>query len=241
MKQYMGAYIHKSDRNELSQGIKIVEPSPPPPPYSQQAIESDWRHEIIEIKPLNNNVNKYGFVISGGIDNITGPSITITHIDYCSKSLIDNGRTKLQLFDRILSINNISLIHVTHDEAVRTFSSFQDQLISLHIYRLNPRYIEHIDLILPLNMSNQLLGITITGGLDYNPDDPGLFITQIDPDGLLGLTNRFHINDRLLEIKTNYTSANLQWVTHSLGIQLIRRICQDSKRVTFIVSRRPIT
>lgn len=235
MKQYIGTYLELSKDNK-----QIVEP-PPPPPYSEQAIDSDWRHEIIEIQPLNNNFNKYGFVISGGIDNENGPSITITHIDYCSKSSVDNGRTKLQLFDRILSINNISLIDVTHDEAVQIFSSFKSQSIRLHIYRLNPRYIEHIDLVLPLDMSNQSLGITITGGLDYNSEDPGLFITDIDPNGLLGSTNQFHLDDRLLEIKTNSTSANLQMVTHSLGIQLIRRICQDSKRVTFIVSHRTIS
>ncbi len=238
MKQNMGTRIHKLDCNELSEGLQIVES---PPPYTQQAIESDWRYEIIEIQPLNQNSNRYGFVIGGGIDIITGPQIIITHIDYCPTPSNDNGRTKLQLFDRILSINNISLIGVTHDYAARTFASFQGQPISLHIYRLNPRHIEHIDLILPSDISNPPLGITITGGLEYNPDDPGLFITQIDQDGLLGSTNRFHIGDRLLEIKTNYTSANLQYVTHALGIQLIRRICQDSKRVTLIISHRPIS
>jgi hypothetical protein len=235
MKQNIATYIH----NEFSNDSHVNEL--PPPAYSQQAIESDWKHEIIEIEPLNDNLNKYGFVISGGIDTENGPSIVITHIDYCSKLSLDNGRTKLRLFDRILSINNINLIHVTHNEAGRIFSLAQGQSIKLHIYRLNPLNIEHIDLVLPPNMSNQSLGITITGGYDNNIEDPGLFITHIDPNGLLSSItkkNQIRIGDRLLEIKTNYTSANLQWVTHSTGVQLIRRICQDNKRVTFILSHR---
>jgi len=230
--------------NKISNGIQSLHVNELPPPYSQQAIESDWKHEIIEIKSLNNNLNKYGFVISGGIDTENGPSIVITHIDYCSKLSFDNGRTKLRLFDRILSINNINLIHVTHNEAVRIFSLAQGQSIKLHIYRLNPLHIEHINLILLSDMSNQSLGITITGGFDNNIDDPGLFITHIDPNGLLALItkkNQIRIGDRLLEIKTNYTSANLQWVTHSIGVQLIRRICQDNKRVTLILSHRTIS
>jgi len=242
MKQYRGTFLHTLDRNELSEGTKIsLVNELSPPPYSQQAIDSDWKHEIIEIKPLNDNLTKYGFAISGGIDTENGPSIVITHIDYCSKSSSDNGRTKLRLFDRILSINDINVTYVMHDEAVRAFSSAQGQSIKLHIYRLNPLHIEHIDLILPLDISNQSLGITISGGLDNNIEDPGLFITHIDSNGLLGsitTPKQFRIGDRLLEIKTNYTSANLQWVTHSIGVQLIRRICQDNKRVTFIVSHR---
>lgn len=212
----------------------------PPPDYSSQAIDSDWKHEMIEIQSLDDHGNKYGFVISGGIDNENGPWIIITHIDHCSKpssSSWDNGRTKLELFDRILSVNNIRLIDVTHDEAVRAFSSTPGQSITLHISRLNPRSIQHIDCVLPSDMSNRSLGICIRGGLDTNMDDPGLFLTHIDPQGVLGSNDGFRLGDRLLEIRTNYTSANLRYISHSLGIQLIRRISQDSKRVTFVVSR----
>lgn len=214
-----------------------------PPPYSQQAADSDWKHEIIEIQPLDNHENKYGFVISGGTDSYNGPWIIITHIEHCSKSSLDNGRTKLQLFDRILSMNNIHLTNVTHDEAVQAFSSTHGQSIQLHIHRLNPRLIEYIDCILPSDMSNRSLGLCIRGGLDNNNniDDPGLFITYIDPQSILGLLDKFRLGDRLLEIRTNYTSANLRYISHALGIELIRRTCQDSKRVTFVISRAPIS
>ena len=230
MKQYIESTLQTFDQHDSS-----------PPAYSQQAIDSDWKHEIIELQPVNSLDNKFSFVISGGIDHQNGPWIIITHIDYCTKSSPDNGRTKLQLFDRILSVNDISLTHVTHDEAVQAFSSIQGQTIKLHIYRLNPPLIEHIDCILPSDMSNRPLGISIRGGLDHNIEDPGLFITHIDPYGSLGSIEGFCIGDRLLEIKTNYTSADLRYVTHSLGIQLIRRISQDSKRVTFVISHARIS
>ncbi|CAF3657910.1 unnamed protein product [Adineta steineri] len=245
MKQQIGTYFHILDRNNLSDGTHILHIKELPPPYSsletQQAIVDDWKEKFIEIQPLYGHLNKYGFVISGGIDTENGSAIVITHIDYCSDSSLDNGRTHLQLFDRILSINNIDLTQVTHDDAVQTFSLFQGQPIVLHIRRLNPVNIEHIDILLPYDISNQSLGITITGGIDNNIEDPGLFITQIDPNGLLASitkNNQLQIGDRLLEIKTNYTSANLQWVTHSMGVQLIRRICQDNKRITLVVAHR---
>lgn len=226
-------YSHQFDYNIQSS----------PPAYSEQAIDSDWKHEIIEIKSLNQNSNEYGFVIRGGIDTVDNSPIVITDIDSYSNSLLDNGRTKLRLFDRILSINNTDLTEVTHDQAVQAFSLSQGQIIKLHIYRLNPLNIEYIDVKFPFDITDQKLGITITGGVDRNNQDPGLFITQIDSNGLLASITKhkqFHIGDRLLEIRTNYTSANLQWVKHSTGIELIRRICQDSRRVTFIVSHRKI-
>ena len=36
--------IQKPDRDALSEGKQFVG-FPPPPPYTQQAMESDWRHE----------------------------------------------------------------------------------------------------------------------------------------------------------------------------------------------------
>ncbi|CAF0848043.1 unnamed protein product [Rotaria sp. Silwood1] len=247
MRQHIGTYLHILNRNELSDGTQLLHVKELPPPYSSiqrqeyQSIANDWKNEIIEIKPLNNNLNRYGFTISGGIDTENGPSIVITHIDYCSKSSFDNGRSNLRLFDRLLSINAINLNNVTHDEAVQAFSSAQGQSISLHIRRLNPLHIEHIDILIPSDALNQSLGITITGGLDRNTEDSGLFISHIDPNGLLATitkNNQLRIGDRLLEIKTNFTSANLQWVTHSMGVELIRRICQDNKHVTLIVAHR---
>ena len=245
MKQQTGTYLHILDRNDLSDGTQILHVKELPPPYSlferQESIESDWKNETIEVKPLNGHWNKFGFVISGGMDTENSPAIVITHIDYCSKLSFDNGRTNLRLFDRILSVNGIKLTQITHDEAVHAFSAVQGQSISLHIRRLNPVHIDHIDIVIPSDVSNQSLGITMTGGLDNNIDDPGLFITQIDPTGLLAsvtMKNQLQVGDRLLEIKTHSTSANLQWVTHSMGVQLIRRICQDNKRVILVVAHR---
>ena len=70
-----------------------------------------------------------------------------------------------------------------------------------------------------------------------------LFINNIDSNGVLILiiqNNQLRIGDRLLEIKTNCTSANLQWVTHSKGVELFRRICRDNKRVTLIVAHQTL-
>ena len=243
MLQQLGTYLHILDRNELSDGSQILHVKELPPPYSsceqQQSADSDWKDDLIAIKPVSDRSSKYGFIISGGTDMEHGPSIVVTHIEHCSTSCPDNGRSHLRLFDRILAINNVDLTHVTHDEAVQAFSLFQGQHITLRIRRLNPARIEHIDFVLPTDSIDEPLGFSIGGGLDEQSVDGGLYITYIDPNGLLASTtktNQLQIGDRLLEIKTNYTSANLQRVTHSTAVQLIRRICQDSRRVTLVVA-----
>ncbi|CAF1675575.1 unnamed protein product [Adineta ricciae] len=244
MKQHQRTYLHVLERNNLTDGTQVLQVEEIPPPYSicvQQSMENEWIDEIIELKPLSRHKDKYGFVISGGIDTSNGQAIVITHIEHSSKTLEDNGRSKLRLFDRILSINDTDLRRVTHDVAARAFSSLQGQCITLRVCRLNPAYIEHVELTIPLGSEDEPLGITIHGGLDEENDDCGLFITQIDSNGLLALNtkkNQVQVGDRLLEIKTNYTSANLQWVTHYTAAQLIRRICQDSRRITLIVAHR---
>ncbi|UJR23289.1 hypothetical protein I4U23_026305 [Adineta vaga] len=249
MKKQQRTYHHIFDRNKCTDDTQnlYLEESPPPPYSScvqqqqQQPIENDWKDEIIEITPLSDFSNKYGFVISGGIDTIDGRAIVITHIEHCSNALKDNGRSKLRLFDRILSMNRFDFTHITHDNAAQAFSCIQGQCITLHIRRVNPLHIEYVDFLLTTDSEDQPLGITIRGGLDEANDDCGLFITQIDPNGFIALNtkkNQVQIGDRLLEIKTNRTSANLQWVTHSMAAQLIRQICNNSRRVTLVVARR---
>ena len=246
MKQRMSTYLHVLDYNLLPDGTQMLHVNELPPPYSaighdQQTIDDDWNEITVDVQPLNTDPTRYGFVISGGTDTDNGSSIVITQIEHCSRLSWDNGRTKLRLFDRISSINGINLIRVTHEEAVQAFLSVQRRPISLRLSRLDPRHVEHIELIVPFDQSNQTLGITIVGGLDSDSDDPGLFINQIDPTGLLASitnSNQLRVGDRLLEIKTNYTSANLQWVSHSMGIQMIRRTCQDSTRITLVVAHR---
>lgn len=246
MEQHTNAYLHILDRNQLSDGTQLLHVKEVPPPYSSvvrqqyQSTDNDWKDEFIEIQPLQNNLHKYGFTISGGVDTEYGSPIVITHIDHCSNSEPNNGRTELRLFDRILSVNDINLTDITHNEAARVFSSARGRSVLLHIRRLNPAHIEAIDVIMPVNTFDQPLGISITGGLEENSADPGLFIDFIDPNGLLAsitVNNQLHVGDRLLEIKTNHTSANLQWVARSEGVQLIQRICHDHKYVTFVVAR----
>jgi len=210
-----------------------------PPPYSSQSSNSDWKYEIIEVKSLKDRTNRYGFSINGGRNRIKDPWIVISHIDSPSNYLTDNGRHQLRLFDRILAVNDINFDQIHHDNAVRVFADNQQDPIKLYISRLNPRNIESIDVTFPSDSIERPLGVTISGGLDNNnQNDPGLFITRIKPNGFLGSYKQFSVNDRLLEIKTNSTSVNLQWLTHSRAIDLIKRICLDDRHVTFVVSHK---
>lgn len=240
-----GLYIQVLDRNPLPDGSELLHINELPPPYEsvvneERNSDDDWKALTIEIQPLYDQPGKYGFAISGGIDTIDGPGIVVSHIDSPSKSRFDhNGRTNLALFDRICSINGIDLTDVTHDEAAHAFALQHGRAITLQIRRLDPRYIEQVDIQIP--SSNDALGLTLRGGAGNDNIDPGLFISKIDSNSLLApfaKSKQLRIDDRLLQIKTNRISVDLRWITRSKAGEFIRRVCEDHTRITLVVAHR---
>lgn len=241
-----GTYLQVLDRNRLPDGTEVLHVDEIPPPYAalehqDRSIETDWKELTVDIEPMPDDQDKYGFAISGGSDTTEGSSVVITNIQSTSPTSYDNGRAKLSLFDRIQSINGDDVTDISHDEAVEAFSSAQGRPISLRIRRLDPKNVEHIEFFLPSSRSNEPLGMSIKGGSDTDSDDPGLFISSIDSTGFLASVtkkNQLRPGDRLLEIRTNHTSVNLRWITSVRASELIRRTCQDHPRLTLVVAHR---
>lgn len=240
-------HFHVVRRDCLPDGTELLQVNELPPPYesivdTQRVIEDDWSKLSIEIQPLINSQGRYGFSIAGGKDTDDGPTIVISHIDSPSRfSNDDNGRSNLRLFDQICSINGLDLTCVNHEDAANAFTLQRGRMISLSIRRLQPRFIEHIDVIIAPDRSQDPLGLTIVGGITDVTDDPGIFIGKIASNGVLSpfaKTNQLRIGDRLLEIRTNRIKINLRWITRLKAAEFLRNICDNHSRVTLVVAHR---
>ena len=240
-------HFHVLRRDCLPDGTELLQVNELPPPYesvvdTQRSVEDDWVKLSIEIQPLTNSQGRYGFSIAGGNGTEEGSAIVISHIESPSRfSNDDNGRSNLRLFDQICSINGIDLTCVDHEDAARAFTLQQGRTISLSIRRLQPRFIEYIDVVIAPDRSQDPLGLTINGGITNQTDDPGIFIGKIASNGLLApfaKTNQLRIGDRILEIRTNRIIINLRWITRLKAAEFLREIYENHPRVTLVVAHR---
>ena len=241
MRQASGRYIQVLNRNRLSDGTEVLHIDEMPPPYStlETNDDDDWKEFFLDLQPMANLKGKFGITISGGIETKDGPSVFINHIEPCSSTSLENGRSQLKIFDEILSINGLELTGLYHDQVAQYFTQNHGQRIRLGIRRLEPRYVEHVDFLVPQHRLHEPLGLVLSGGLESESDDPGLFIKRIDHRGLLASItkpNQIRVGDRLLEVKTNYTASNLQRLSQTKGVELIRRTFQDHERITLVVA-----
>ena len=97
-----------------------------PPPYElsqNYVLKPD--HNLIMVH-LKSTQRGFGFSISGGVDNLSGPQPILI------KSMTDDGAAKLDgnfaVGDEICAVNGYSLINVTHHQAVNILKQCQEKL-----------------------------------------------------------------------------------------------------------------
>ncbi|CAH8656827.1 unnamed protein product [Heterobilharzia americana] len=92
------------------------------------SAKAEWEYLDIVLKRDSSAVGGFGFSIAGGIDN---PVSDVDHGIYVTR-IAPNGCAdrdgRLRVDDQILSVNDISLEHVTNMEAVRTLRQAGNQL-----------------------------------------------------------------------------------------------------------------
>ncbi|XP_062503641.1 synaptojanin-2-binding protein-like [Corticium candelabrum] len=76
------------------------------------------------------------------------------------------------------------------------------------------------------------LGFNIRGGVDnrYLPDDPGIFVTTIKPDGAAARDGRLQRGDQILEIN----GENVQRVKHFEAVQLFHK---SKEQITLLIKK----
>ncbi|CAH8670678.1 unnamed protein product [Schistosoma curassoni] len=101
---------------------------PKPLSPDRVSMKGEWEYLDIILKRDSAAVGGFGFSIAGGIDN---PITDLDHGIYVTR-IAPNGCAdrdgKLRVDDQILSVNDISLEHVTNMEAVKTLRQAGNQL-----------------------------------------------------------------------------------------------------------------
>lgn len=191
-----------------------------------------------------------GFSIAGGTDN---PHIGTDTSIYITK-LIPGGAAsadgRLQVNDCIVSVNDVSVVDVTHAMAVEALKKAGNN-VKLHVRRRGggfkapvapvsapiqtqpvaaaaaavvksePKVIE-IDLV----KGGKGLGFSIAGGIgnQHIPGDNGIYVTKIMDGGAAQVDGRLSIGDKLIAVHANGQEKNLENVNHEEAVATLKAV-----------------
>lgn len=193
---------------------------------------------VLEVT-LNKGEKGLGFSIAGGKGNQHIPDsdgIYITKI--IAGGAADKDGT-LQVGDRILSVNNVNIEEVTHDQAVEALKSAGNN-VTLVIAQNPPELADPPGFVpavpLPsreprrvvLEKGPQGLGFNIVGG----EDSEGIFVSFVLPGGVADVSGSLKKGDQILEVNEQDMSA----ATHEHAAQKLKA---PGSTVTMLVKYNP--
>lgn len=191
-----------------------------------------WEYEDIALVRGSTGL---GFSIAGGTDN---PHINLDASIYITK-VIPGGAAyadgRLQVNDCIVSVNEMSVVNVTHGEAVDALKKAGDR-VTLHIRRKRPPAqapkLEEIDLV----KGSKGLGFSIAGGIgnQHIPGDNGIYVTKIMDGGAAHVDGRLAVGDKLIAVRTSEGERNLENVVHEEAVATLKAI---TNKATLIVQK----
>ncbi|XP_053682324.1 disks large 1 tumor suppressor protein isoform X2 [Sabethes cyaneus] len=191
-----------------------------------------WEYEDIVLARGSTGL---GFSIAGGTDN---PHINLDASIYITK-VIPGGAAyadgRLQVNDCIVSVNDMSVVNVTHGEAVDALKKAGER-VTLHIRRKRPPAQapkqEEIELI----KGNKGLGFSIAGGIgnQHIPGDNGIYVTKIMDGGAAHVDGRLAVGDKLIAVRTSDEERNLENVVHEEAVATLKAI---TNKATLIVQK----
>ncbi|XP_058445521.1 disks large 1 tumor suppressor protein isoform X2 [Malaya genurostris] len=191
-----------------------------------------WEYEAIALVRGSTGL---GFSIAGGTDN---PHINLDASIYITK-VIPGGAAyadgRLQVNDCIVAVNEMSVVNVTHGDAVDALKKAGER-VTLHIRRKRPPAQapkqEQIDLV----KGNKGLGFSIAGGIgnQHIPGDNGIYVTKIMDGGAAHVDGRLAVGDKLIAVRTSDGERNLENVVHEEAVATLKAI---TNKATLIVQK----
>ncbi len=178
----------------LPEGFITEEQDVAPEPTNDIPVYED----VMEIEFERSATGGLGFSIAGGTDDPVDESDNFIYVT----QIIEGGPAKLdgrlQVGDRLLTVNGVDLNNVTHDEAVRALK-LDSQRVKLLIFRMLNVTMKVSEISFPKGAGG--LGFSISGGLDdMDSDDPSIYVTQIIPGGSAERDGRLCVGDRIVEV-----------------------------------------
>lgn len=210
--------------------------------------DSDWQYADIELERGGSGL---GFSIAGGTDNPhvgTDTSIYITKLIPGGAASADG---RLQVNDCIVSVNDVSVVDVTHALAVEALKKAGNN-VKLNVRRrggpktphpvaapvtlaattmaapiqTQPVKVEPKILEIDLVKGGKGLGFSIAGGIgnQHIPGDNGIYVTKIMEGGAAQVDGRLSIGDKLIAVHANGTEKNLENVNHEEAVATLKSV-----------------
>ncbi|XP_037919256.1 disks large 1 tumor suppressor protein isoform X3 [Hermetia illucens] len=236
--------LHQQNDEENTNKIGLEDPalkrseSPPkqmahtPAASNDMKVNGDDRWHYFDIT-LERGNSGLGFSIAGGTDNPhigTDTSIYITKLIPGGAAATDGH---LMINDIIVSVNNVSVVDVTHASAVDALKK-AGNTVKLHIKRKQPPAgpVIEIDLV----KGSKGLGFSIAGGIgnQHIPGDNGIYVTKIMEGGAAHVDGRLEIGDKLIAVRNNSNDKNLENVTHEQAVAALKSI---TDKVTLVIGK----
>ncbi|ESO09358.1 hypothetical protein HELRODRAFT_73781, partial [Helobdella robusta] len=173
-----------------------------------------WEYEEIT---LERGPSGLGFSIAGGTDNPhIGDDVSI----FITK-LIEGGTAemdgRLKVNDILVSVNDISMMNVTHAQSVEALKKAGKQ-VKLVVKRLVPSS----EMVVPVELvkAGRGLGFSIAGGVgnQHVEDDNGIFITKLTNGGAAQESGMIEAGDRLISVN----DIPLTNVTHEEAVAILK-------------------
>lgn len=137
-------------------------------------------------------------------------------------------------------MNDVSVVDVPHASAVEALKK-AGNLVKLNIKRKKTTSggsggggskVTEIDLV----KGAKGLGFSIAGGIgnQHIPGDNGIYVTKIMEGGAAGVDGRLSIGDKLIVVRTNAFTKNLENVSHEDAVATLKSI---TDKVTLVVGK----
>eukprot|EP00118_Oscarella_pearsei_P024847 m.306928 g.306928 ORF g.306928 m.306928 type:complete len:872 (+) comp41736_c0_seq1:177-2792(+) len=204
-----------------------TEPALIPPPADVLVNKWQWEQETIV---LDKGSGGLGFSIAGGYDHPHSPDDNLV---YVTKIIPIGGASKdgrLRLEDCILSVNENSLLNVTHGEAVDALRHAGNR-VTLVVKRkvsqtqvpASPKGESSLQKIV-LVKAGKGLGFSIAGGVgnQHIPGDDGIFVTKIIDTGAAAADGHLSVGDRILKVN----EGSVENVSHEDAVLALKRTDQ---------------
>ncbi|EGD82648.1 PSD-95 alpha [Salpingoeca rosetta] len=183
---------------------------------------------LLDIR-LHRHEGGFGFSIAGGTDLPVAGDDTAIYITHIVPDSAADRDGRLQIGDRLLEVNGLSVVNVEHAvaaEAIRNSGEYVDIIVA--------RITEQVEETLEIEFERGAggLGFSIAGGIDdpENAHDPSIYVVEIIPNASADRDGRLRKGDRILEVN----GESCEQVTHSEAVQLLQA---DTPTVRLLVSR----
>eukprot|EP00117_Sycon_ciliatum_P010181 scpid44761/ scgid12187/ Protein scribble homolog; Protein LAP4 len=191
-------------------------------------------HGIEEICIPRQSGGRLGVGVMGGVDRPghvfykgSSPCLRVTEIHSDGAASNSNVRAG----DQILSINGHPAEHLRHDQAIALLSKPRDRITLVVRHEPPPPGLQQFNL---SSNRGQGFGLCIEGGANApsgnpeDPDDDGIYVSQILPGGAAEHSGMLKVGHRILQAN----SISMLGISHAEALQILR---QSAERLHLMV------